>query len=100
MKKNQTIWANYDPDKVKEGLRKIRGALQGVDSDTLHKEIREQRGQDSNGQSASYVPLPFLCSCNPVNPLLACHTKLNRYTEKTLCYNQFVFRKVILSEKE
>jgi hypothetical protein len=52
MKKNRTIWANYDPDKVKEGLRKIRGALQGVNRDTLHKEIREQRGQDSNGQSA------------------------------------------------
>jgi hypothetical protein len=48
----QDIWAHYDPKKAIEGIRKIRGALQGVDSDTLHKEIREQRGQDSNGQSA------------------------------------------------
>ena len=44
------IWQNYDPKKAIEGIRKSRGALKGVDRDTLQREIREQRGQDSNGQ--------------------------------------------------
>jgi hypothetical protein len=48
----QDIWAHYDPKKAIEGIRKSAGALQGVDRDTLQREIREQRGQDSKGRPA------------------------------------------------
>jgi hypothetical protein len=48
----QDIWAQYDPKKAIEGIRKSKGALQGVDRATLQKEIREQREQDSNGRPA------------------------------------------------
>jgi hypothetical protein len=40
------IWQHYDPKKAIEGIRKSKGALQGVARDTLQREIREQRGQD------------------------------------------------------
>jgi hypothetical protein len=46
------IWENYDPKKAIEGIRKSAGAIQGVDRDTLQREIREQRGQDSKGRPA------------------------------------------------
>jgi hypothetical protein len=46
------IWANYDPEKVREGLRKSAGALKGVDVAELKRDIREQRGQDSKGRPA------------------------------------------------
>jgi hypothetical protein len=48
----QNIWANYDPKKAIDGIRKSKGALQGVDRDALQKETREQRGQDSKGRPA------------------------------------------------
>jgi hypothetical protein len=48
----QNIWANYDPKKAIAGIRKSKGALKGVDRDTLQKDIREQRGQDSKGRPA------------------------------------------------
>jgi predicted DNA binding CopG/RHH family protein len=48
----QDIWANYDPKKAREGIRKSKGALKGVDRDTLQKEIQAQRGQDSKGRPA------------------------------------------------
>ena len=48
----QDIWADYDPKKAIEGIRKSRGALKGVDRETLQREIREQRGQDSKGRPA------------------------------------------------
>ncbi len=48
----QDIWANYDPKKAIEGIRKSAGALKGVDRDTLQKEIQAQRGQDSKGRPA------------------------------------------------
>jgi hypothetical protein len=48
----QNIWAKYDPKKAIEGIRKSAGAIQGVDRDTLQREIREQRGQDSKGRPA------------------------------------------------
>jgi hypothetical protein len=44
------IWANYDPEKVREGLRKSASALQGVDIAALKRDIRDQRGQDSHGR--------------------------------------------------
>jgi hypothetical protein len=46
------IWANYDPEKVREGLRKSAGALKGVDIEELKRDIRDQRGQDSTGRPA------------------------------------------------
>ena len=46
------IWANYDPEKVREALRKSAGALKGVDIDALKQDIRDQREQDSKGRPA------------------------------------------------
>jgi hypothetical protein len=51
-KKPQDIWAHYDPEKVREGLRKSAGALKGVDLEPLKQDIRDQRGQDSKGRPA------------------------------------------------
>jgi hypothetical protein len=50
--KKPDIWANYYPEKVREGLRKSAGALKGVDIAALKRDIRDQRGQDSNGRPA------------------------------------------------
>jgi hypothetical protein len=52
MNTKQDIWANYDPEKVREGLRKSSGALQGVDRDSLQRDIQNQRKQDSHGRPA------------------------------------------------
>ena len=49
--KRQDIWADYDPKKAIEGIRKSRGALTGVERDTLQREIREQSRQDSKGRA-------------------------------------------------
>jgi hypothetical protein len=46
------IWADYDPEKTREGLRKSAGALKGVDIAALKKDIQTQRGQDSHGRPA------------------------------------------------
>jgi hypothetical protein len=51
-KKPQDIWANYDPEKVREGLRKSAGALKGVDIEALKRDIRDQREQDGHGRPA------------------------------------------------
>jgi hypothetical protein len=51
-KKPQDIWANYDPEKVRDGLRKSAGALKGVDIAALKQDIRDQREQDSKGRPA------------------------------------------------
>lgn len=46
------IWAGYDPDKVREGLRKAAGALAGVDREELLRDIYAEREQDSKGRPA------------------------------------------------
>jgi hypothetical protein len=46
----QDIWANYDPKKAIEGIRKSAGALKGVDIAALKRDIRNQRKQDSHGR--------------------------------------------------
>jgi hypothetical protein len=46
------IWADYDPEKAREGLRKSAGALAGVDRDTPQRDIQNQRKQDSHGRPA------------------------------------------------
>jgi hypothetical protein len=47
------IWADYDPEKVRAGLCKSAGALQGVDTEALKTDIRSQRKQESHGRPAS-----------------------------------------------
>jgi hypothetical protein len=37
------IWADYDPEKVREGLRKSAGALKSIDHEALQRDIRSQR---------------------------------------------------------
>jgi hypothetical protein len=51
--KRRDIWQNYDPEKAIEGIRKSKGALKGVDRETLQREIRDQRGYDSHSRPAS-----------------------------------------------
>jgi len=43
-------FADYDPERAGQALRKSAGALAGVDVETLKAELREQRGQDSQGR--------------------------------------------------
>jgi hypothetical protein len=46
------IWADHDPEKTREGLKKSAGALKGVDIAALKRDIRDQRGQESKGRPA------------------------------------------------
>jgi hypothetical protein len=46
------IWADYDPDKVKQGLQSSAGALKGVDHEALKKDIKNQRQQESQNRPA------------------------------------------------
>jgi hypothetical protein len=48
--KKPDIWADYDSEKAREGLRKSAGALQGVDIAVLQRDIRDQRKQESHGR--------------------------------------------------
>ena len=50
--KRRDIWADYDPKKAIEGIRKSRGALKGVAIAALQRDIRDQRRQDSKGRPA------------------------------------------------
>jgi hypothetical protein len=52
LQRQPDIWADYDPEKAREGLRKSAGALQGVDHEALKKDIQDQRQQDSHGRPA------------------------------------------------
>jgi hypothetical protein len=44
------IWADYDPEKVKQGLQSSAGALAGVDHEALKKDIKSQRQQQSHNR--------------------------------------------------
>lgn len=46
------IWKGYDPEKVKEALRKSAGAFKGIDCEALKRDIYAARGQDSRGRPA------------------------------------------------
>lgn len=46
------IWANYDPERVREALRRSAGALKGIDRDKFLADLKAQRGQDSHGRPA------------------------------------------------
>jgi hypothetical protein len=48
----EDIWAGYDPEKVREALRKSAGALAGVDTHSLLAEIHAARKQASHGRPA------------------------------------------------
>jgi hypothetical protein len=48
----QDIWADYDPEKVRQGLKTSAGALKGVDIEALKKDIKSQRQQGSHGRPA------------------------------------------------
>jgi hypothetical protein len=49
---HQDIWADYNPQQAKQGLKRSAGALQGVDRAELIKDIHMQRKQDSHGRPA------------------------------------------------
>ena len=44
------IWANYNPEKVREALRQSKGVLAGVDRESLLCDIHAAREQDSSGR--------------------------------------------------
>lgn len=46
------IWAGYDPERMREALRRSAGAFRGIDGDQLKADILEQREQDSSGRPA------------------------------------------------
>ena len=48
----QDIWANYDPQRAKEALRRCWGILRGLDREKFLEEMHEARGQDSRGRPA------------------------------------------------
>jgi hypothetical protein len=48
----QDIWADYDPEKVRQGLQRSAGALKGVDHEALKKDIQGQREQESHNRPA------------------------------------------------
>jgi hypothetical protein len=47
-----SIFAGYDPERVGAAFRSVAGILEGVDTEALINELREQRGQDSSGRPA------------------------------------------------
>lgn len=44
------IFANYDPERVRQALRETAGAWKGIDAEALKADIKAQRGQDSIGR--------------------------------------------------
>jgi hypothetical protein len=50
MNEPRDLWASYDPETTRRGLRKSAGALAGVDSETLLRDIRRAREQASHGR--------------------------------------------------
>jgi hypothetical protein len=39
------LWANYDPDRVRQGIRRVASVFAGVDTKQLLADIHAQRGQ-------------------------------------------------------
>jgi hypothetical protein len=50
LKQKRDIWADYDPEKTKQGLQQSAGALKGVDPAALKQDIKHQRQQESHGR--------------------------------------------------
>jgi hypothetical protein len=49
----EDIWADYDPKRVRGGLKESAGALSGVDTKELLMDIRQSREQRRNGDRPS-----------------------------------------------
>jgi hypothetical protein len=45
----EAIWADYDPERVRAGLRESAGALSGVDTEQLLADIHASREQRRSG---------------------------------------------------
>jgi hypothetical protein len=46
------IWQDYDPERVRLGLQRSKGALKGVDIEVLKKDLKSQRQQESHNRPA------------------------------------------------
>lgn len=42
------IWANYDPERVKQVLADVAGAWTHIDTEALKADLRAQRGHDDD----------------------------------------------------
>ncbi len=49
----EDIWADYDPERVRAGLKQSAGALAGVDTEHLLADIRASREQRRGGNRPS-----------------------------------------------
>ena len=49
----EDIWADYDPERVRAGLKESAGALAGVDTKQLLADIRQSRKQRRSGHRPS-----------------------------------------------
>ena len=47
-----TLFADYDPEKVREALHSLIGIYEGLDIEEFQREILQQREQDSIGRPA------------------------------------------------
>ncbi len=52
VREREDPFANYDPERVRSALDAMFGTLKGIDVDAFLAELREQRGQDSEGRPA------------------------------------------------
>ena len=43
-------FAQYDPERARAALKRVAGMFEGIDTEALKAELREQRGQDSQGR--------------------------------------------------
>ncbi len=48
----QTLWADYDAERVRTALRQSAGAFKEMDVEELKRDLREERAQDSHGRPA------------------------------------------------
>lgn len=50
VKQPEALWAGYNPETVRRGLRRSAGALAGVDREALLRDIQHAREQVSHGR--------------------------------------------------
>ena len=48
----QTLWVDYDTERVRTTLRQSAGAFKDIDVEQLKRELREARAQDRHGRPA------------------------------------------------
>ena len=48
----QTLWVDYDAERVCTALRQSAGAFKDIDVEQLKRDLREERAQDSHGRPA------------------------------------------------